>query len=228
MMLIGYLGAGENLNNQDAKDCMFELNDIVDGWNLEDNMIAYNNFINFPLDGKHKYTIGDGGDIDYTRPLSGIKSATFTREGVTYPLKSLTQKDYMELSLKNMVLDIPYFYYYNPTLPLGEIYVHPISSIGEINIMVQSFFNGFETLDDEIELPMGYISALRFTLAVRLGELFNLPTSESIQQLAVGAKAKIKSVNSVNKREHIKYDRTLQFMSGSNVGNYKRRFYGGY
>ena len=61
---IGALEAGENPTPEAAQDAFDMLNDIVDQWSNEDQMVFYKNEIVFPITaGQTQYTIGPGGQI---------------------------------------------------------------------------------------------------------------------------------------------------------------------
>ena len=80
---IGALEAGENPTPEAAQDAFDMLNDIVDQWSNEDQMVFYKNEIVFPITaGQTQYTIGPGGQIGAV--VTGyISGTTLTITGIT-------------------------------------------------------------------------------------------------------------------------------------------------
>jgi len=80
---IGALEAGENPTPEAAQDAFDMLNDIVDQWSNEDQMVFYKNEIVFPITaGQTQYTIGPGGQIGAI--VTGyISGTTLTITGIT-------------------------------------------------------------------------------------------------------------------------------------------------
>jgi len=80
---IGALEAGENPTPEAAQDAFDMLNDIVDQWSNEDQMVFYKNEIVFPITaGQTQYTIGPGGQIGAV--VTGyISGTTLTIIGIT-------------------------------------------------------------------------------------------------------------------------------------------------
>jgi hypothetical protein len=80
---IGALEAGENPTPEAAQDAFDMLNDIVDQWSNEDQMVFYKNEIVFPITaGQTQYTIGPGGQIGAV--VTGyISGTTLTNTSIT-------------------------------------------------------------------------------------------------------------------------------------------------
>lgn len=204
---------GENPTDQEAEDSLQTLNEIVDKWNIESLMITSTINYDVPLTGKKVYTMGPGGDIDVIRPPSGILQAYYlmptSNQEVSLPIEIITQGQYNGIAIKDLQITIPQMLYYNADYPLAHVYIYPISSVGKVVITVSDQFMGFSDLDAVIDLPPGYIKALRYNLAVELSTEYGRQLDERIESMAVGAKSFIKANNSTVKREILTCDNAL-------------------
>ena len=205
-MLIGVLGQGENPSDSEANDALQTLNEIVDKWNTEQLMIPFSSKINIPLIGKSMYTIGATGDSTDMRPLNGIISAFYEVNNVSEELKVLSIDEYNNITRKNYTGTEPRSVYYNGMFPNGELYVFPRSNAGKIVLNVSGRFALFDTLDDIISLPSGYIKALRNTLASDLCREYGKELTQDIVEAALGAKATIKATNAAQKKRLLRCD----------------------
>jgi hypothetical protein len=212
------LGEGENLTDQQANDALDTLNEIVEKWNNESLMIIGTNTIEFNLTNKKSYTIGTSGDIDTLRPPSGVMSCYYIMNGNTsVPIQLITEVQYNAITLKDLEINYPTMAYYSPSYPLAELFVYPISNEGKIVLTVSDQFIKFETLDTVIDLPSGYIKALRYNLAVEQAIEYGRVLSQDASALAVSAKAAIKVTNGSQRLEIMVTDPALRRSGGFNI-----------
>ena len=118
--------------------------------------------------------------------------------GLDYPVAILNVEDYEMIGLKTLNGPWPKALYYQPTETLGNLYVWPNPSQGEMHIFVDNLFTRFTTLNDIILLPQGYINAIRWCLAERLMPMFGKVSQVQIamiQQYAAQGKSTIKRTN---------------------------------
>ena len=110
----------------------------------------------------------------YQRPL-GIRSAyvrvnttsngiAITGGGLDYPVSVLNLEQYEMIGLKTLNGPWPKAIYYEPTETLGNIYLWPNPSQGQMHIFVDQIFSRFTSKFDNINLPQGYNMALRWCL----------------------------------------------------------------
>lgn len=144
----------------------------------------------------------------YQRPLT-IESAfvrvTTTSNGVPifgggldYPVAVFALEQYEMIGLKSLNGPWPKAVYYQPSELLGTIYVWPNPAQGEMHLFAYTQFQDFTGLTDEIQLPPGYVNALRFCLAERLMPMYgktNQLMMAKIEALAAQGKATIKRTN---------------------------------
>lgn len=144
----------------------------------------------------------------YQKPL-GINSA-FVRintnsngqnvpnGGLDYPIAILGLDEYEMIGLKTLNGPWPKALYYNPGDTLGNLFVWPNPSQGEVHLFVDTIFTRFTTINDVLAIPQGYNMALRWCLAERLLPMFgkvNQVQIGMITALAAQSKATIKRTN---------------------------------
>jgi hypothetical protein len=118
--------------------------------------------------------------------------------GLDYPVAILAVEDYEMIGLKTLNGPWPKALYYQPSDPLGNIYVWPNPSQGEMHLFADTLFTRYGTLYDTIVLPQGYSMALRWCLAERLMPMYGKASATQIQMItgyAAQAKATIKRTN---------------------------------
>jgi len=144
----------------------------------------------------------------YQRPLS-INSAfvrintysnnqPITNGGLDYPVAILNVEDYEMIGLKTLAGPWPKALYYQPSETLGNIFVWPNPSQGEMHIFADTLFARYNTINDPIILPQGYSMALRWCLAERLMPMYGKASATQIGMInayAAQAKATIKRTN---------------------------------
>jgi len=118
--------------------------------------------------------------------------------GLDYPVAVLNLENYEMIGLKTLSGPWPKAMYYQPSDPLGNIFVWPNPSQGEMHIFADTLFTRYGTVYDNIVLPQGYVLALRWCLAERLMPMYgkNDPaTMAMISKFAAQAKATLKRTN---------------------------------
>jgi hypothetical protein len=88
--------------------------------------------------------------------------------GLDYPVAIMNVEDYEMIGLKTLNGPWPKALYYQPTELLGNIFVWPNPSQGEMHIFADTVFSQYTSLNDSILLPQGYESCLEWCLAERL------------------------------------------------------------
>jgi len=118
--------------------------------------------------------------------------------GLDYPVAVLNLENYEMIGLKTLSGPWPKAMYYQPSDPLGNIFVWPNPSQGEMHIFADTLFTRYGTVYDNIVLPQGYVLALRWCLAERLAPMYgkNDPTAMAmISKFAAQSKATLKRTN---------------------------------
>jgi hypothetical protein len=147
-------------------------------------------------------------NLYYQRPLS-IDSAfvrintnsngvPIVNGGLDYPIAVLAVEDYQMIGLKTLNGPWPKALYYQPSETLGNLYVWPNPSQGEMHIFTDNLFQNYVSLQDPIILPQGYTMALRWCLAERLMPMYGKASPTQIGMInayASQAKATVKRIN---------------------------------
>ena len=118
--------------------------------------------------------------------------------GLDYPVAVLNLENYEMIGLKTLSGPWPKAMYYQPSDPLGNIFVWPNPSQGEMHIFADTLFTRYATAYDSIVLPQGYELALRWCLAERLMPMYgkNDPAALAmIGKFAADSKATLKRTN---------------------------------
>ena len=144
----------------------------------------------------------------YQKPL-GINSA-FVRintnsnginvqnGGLDYPVAVIGLDEYELIGLKTLNGPWPKALYYNPGDVLGNLFVWPNPSQGEMHIFTDTIFTRYNTMYDDLAMPQGYTNALRWCLAERLMPMYGKSNQTQIEMIfayANQAKANIKRTN---------------------------------
>lgn len=118
--------------------------------------------------------------------------------GLDYPLSVLSYDQYQMIGLKTLPGPWPKAIYYQPTETLGNIFVWPNPSQGELHLYATNLFTRYNTLYDSINLPQGFTNALRWCLAERLMPMFGKANPQQIamiQGYAAQSKSELKRTN---------------------------------
>jgi hypothetical protein len=118
--------------------------------------------------------------------------------GLDYPLSVLDYGQYQMIGLKTLSGPWPKAFYYQPTETLGNIFVWPNPSQGEMHLFADTLFTRYATLNDTMILPQGFTNALRWLLAERLMPMFGKINGTQLQMIgayAAQAKSELKRTN---------------------------------
>jgi hypothetical protein len=118
--------------------------------------------------------------------------------GLDYPVAVLGLDQYEMIGLKTLSGPWPKAVYYQPTQQLGNIFVWPNPSQGELHLFCDTQFSKFMALNNEINLPPGFNMALRWCLAERLMPMYGKTNATQIGMInayAGQAKATLKRTN---------------------------------
>jgi hypothetical protein len=146
-------------------------------------------------------TIGPTGDVVMTtRPLA-LESAGLLLAG-TAPRVEIERAVYTDamwnaIAVKDMTSSLFTGVYYTPAVPNGEIILWPVpdTAIHSLVIYRGEQVPPFANLSTSYVLPDGYVDALEFNLAVRLGPGSGVQVTPELQDLARSSLATIKRGN---------------------------------
>ena len=137
-------------------------------------------------------------DSAFVRINTNTNGVPIINGGLDYPVAILNVNDYEMIGLKTLAGPWPKALYYQPSEQLGNIFVWPNPSQGEMHMFADTLFSRYSTLYDTITLPQGYIMALRWNLAERLMPMYGKANPTQISMVAAyaaQAKATVKRTN---------------------------------
>lgn len=188
--------SSEALASDELADGTESLNELIDSWSnqklIQPALVEITHTLT-ATDGK--YSIGSGGDINTTRPLS-IESAWVRKSDLDYQIDVIENQEWATLYNKATTTTYPSKLYYRESYPLGEINLYPLPS--EANTLVLQVWSQISQITDmtaTLTLPPGFNRALKYNLAVELGPEYGVEASPTVKQIAVESKDWIKTAN---------------------------------
>jgi hypothetical protein len=140
------------------------------------------------------------GDFAFQRPArirrSFTRVTTSAATGLDYWFELVSFERYNEIGLKNVPGPWPYLASYQPTFPLGTLWVYPNPSIaGQVFLYTDLILSQFTSLTQLVNLPQGYNRALKKLLALELCPTFGKVPSPQLTLQAKEAKNLLKDQN---------------------------------
>lgn len=204
MKKAGVLGVGQTSLPEDTNDAFSDLNDMLGQWQRKRWLIVHLVDYSVTSSGAQSYTVGPGSvSFNISPRPDRIESAFFRQiissnpNQVDYPLTRIdAREDYNLIGLKQLS-SFPQYYFYDSGYPIGTLYVWPVpqASLYSIHITVKATLSQFTDLAQTISLPLEYMAALKFNLAVRLRQSYQLPPDPSLNGLATDALNVIRNAN---------------------------------
>jgi len=195
--LCGFLEDGETLTPQESADGLLRLQDLIEDWLNQDFMIFSHVNYTFNMSANvGVYTLGIGGTFNIAaRPLA-IRSGYTSLNGVDYPLLAIGNAEYNTIAIKSLTGSWPLVVGSDDGFPLISLEFWPLPAQNmtvtlNFDVPITSPVN----LSDSLSYPPGYAKALRYALAVELGEEFKTPVSDRVQKIANETMGNIKVGN---------------------------------
>lgn len=196
---LGAIGISETPTSAEAEDALRTLNQLLGTWRTESLMTyARNEEVFTYLPGQQSYTIGVGGDFNTTRPVRIDGAYARDQNGNDldiYVCRSF--QDYADIVSKNATSTLITAIYYDPTYPLGTIYVWPVMTNSSYSLVLWTWnvLAEYIDIDETISLPPGYERAMRSNLAVELSPRYGREPNPILLDTAQKSKDQLKRVN---------------------------------
>lgn len=178
-------------------DALTTLNQMMSLWSVSDNYVHAELDLTFAPTGAASYTIGtSGADVIAANP-NAILYAFLRKSNIDYPIAILnTFEEYQSIPYKT-VSTFPSYLYYNPTYPLGTIYLYPQpdAADGTMHLGVNAEFPIYSVAASSINLPLQYDMAIRFGLAEYLAIMMGRVPRPDINMMAKRALKMLKNNN---------------------------------
>jgi hypothetical protein len=156
----------------------------------------------------------------FVRVTTTSNGAPIYGGGLDYPVSVFSLEEYESIGLKQLNGPWPKGVYYQASELLGTIFVWPNPAQGEMHIFAYTQFRTFSNQTNAIELPPGYINALRWNLAERLMPMYgktNQLMMAKIEAFAAQAKSTIKRTN-MRPPQIARYPETLLMGKAKDAG----------
>lgn len=199
----GILGVGQTALAEDVNDAYSDLQDMLGQWQRKRWLIFH--LVDYSVTGTGDlyYTVGPGGQFNINPRPDKIESAFFRQlvqsqpNQIDYPLEIIeAREDYNMIALKHLQT-FPQYLFYDSGFPLGKAYPWPLiqSDLYELHLTVKDTLAQFTSLSQIISLPLEYFAALKFNLAIRLRQAYQLPPDPVLVGLAKDALNVIRNAN---------------------------------
>ncbi len=190
----GVLGEGETATAEMYADTFATLNQMLALWQVE-RLYVYGMVENsFAPSGAVSYTVGTGGDLNMARPDS-ITSAFWRLNSLDYPLRMISTFEEYETLCQKTQAGEPCLAFYQPSYPLGTLYVYPQPSTGTIHVISKVQFPTLATTASTITLPPEYIMPIRFSLAEYICLMSDLNIKPTLARMAFNARKVLRRNN---------------------------------
>jgi hypothetical protein len=198
----GVVGVGQTPLAEDANDALDLLREIAGTWNQEVFMCWRNVELIIPATGAASYAIPDRPprlDSAFARQAyqGSVPAITASTSPVDYQMAIIdSQADYNTISLKYLT-SFPAAVWYQSDYPTGMLTFWPVPVAGqyELHVFYRDALPAYTALTDPLGLPLEYIMALRYELALRIQLNYGLPANRSHVASLMGTKATIKANN---------------------------------
>jgi hypothetical protein len=194
---IHVLGKGQSLDADEANDAFLALNSMMSSWSAEGQLVFAETRETFPLTSAGIYTIGSGADFDTARPLKFL-NVFVTVGDIDYPLIEIDSTEYNSIAYKDITTGYPDCFYYDANYPTAKIYLYTKPSGGTITFTSVKPLTQFVSLDSDLSMPLEYVDALTYNLAVRLAPEYEREAAPTVKQIANQTKTTVMVQNKQN------------------------------
>ena len=172
-------------------------NELLDALNAENRAIYTRAFATFTLTANHQpHTIGlstNAPDFTVTvgRPVAIRGANLVLSNNIRSPLTLRDDDWWLDLRAPTITSAVPTDLNYRADWPNGSIYLWPVPTTAYSLELVTDTQLAQVASADTLDLPPGYIQALRLTLAELLAPAFGQTVSASTAQKAIAARARV-------------------------------------
>lgn len=195
LRLLGVIESGETPSDDELDDGLESVNAMLDSWRNDDLMCYALQEESLTLaDGDASYTVGSGGDLDTTRPVS-IEAAWIVDSDISYTVVIITDLEYAAIPDKTTEADWPDRLVYRPTMATGTIVVYPVPNATRTLKLLTRVPLTALTLADTVSLPPGWERAIKHNLAVEIAPEYQTSAPPGVERIAINSKRSIRKVN---------------------------------
>jgi hypothetical protein len=201
---------------------LFPAGTVIESWNAGLNTVTVSNNATNSSGIQDTFTYTTPGNLKMPRPLrfrNGFtRVTTSAASGLDYWFEFGTLDRYNEIGLKSVSGPWPYLAAYQPTFPLGTLWVYPNPQLsGQVFLYTDMILSEFTNLTQPINLPQGYSRALKKLWALELCPIFGKTPSPQLITQAKEAKNLLKSQNA-SPVITLRYDSDLIYSRHTDAG----------
>lgn len=182
LRLINAYASGEEPEPSEIDDTVEAGNIMIKAWQSEGIGIWKNTEQTLTLVGdQQSYTIGPGGDLDIARPTEVNYARLRIDGGSDIPVDIVPRNTYLSLATKTTDGKINQIYY-DPQTILGVLYVWPTADDTDDTLIItcRQPIEDLGTLANTIDIPVEYLRALKFNLALEIAPEFEINPSNLV------------------------------------------------
>lgn len=186
--------AGDALAPEDQTLLLYLLNEMLDEWNVRTPALYATQKPIFTLQTNHQpHTIGtaaNGADlvVSTARPTRILEANLIIGNNIRKPINIRDDQWWMSLQAPQITASISSDLWYSDDWPNGSIYLYPIITTAWRLELLLEFLLASVSAGDDFDMPMGYQSALRLSLAERAAPSFGQMTPVGLQSLMTRAR----------------------------------------
>ena len=186
--------AGDAQSPEDQTLLLYLLNEMLDEWNARTNALYATQKPIFTLTPNHQpHTIGVTANapdfvVSTARPAKILEANLIIGNNIRKPLNIRDDQWYLSLLAPQITASVISDLWYNDGWPNGSIYTYPIITTAWQLELLLSVLLANLAATDTFDLPPGYQSALRLSLAERAAASFGQLTAAGLQGLMLRAK----------------------------------------
>jgi len=217
--LSGAVASGDDPTADESSDGLLALNEMLDNWSEQGISVPWTLTDNFNLSpGTITYNFGPalpGAPATLTKPIhitdawlldEGSVSDPFDNDAQTYPFEIIDSGEYARIAQKGES-GRPSRGWYNYGEPNGTLVIdRDPDQVYSLIVISTKEINTFDSLSDTANMPLSYIRALRFNLAVELGGELGSPMDPRVLKVAGDSFKTIKNSNAARRIKTLTVD----------------------
>lgn len=196
MRLLGLINSGESPTSTESDDALIAINAMLDSWR-NDRLMTYalqdESLTLVAAD--FSYTIGSGGQLNTTRPVS-IESCYCRANSLDYPVRVIQFDEWNSIVDKTATSDIPEVVYYEPTMATGTLLVWPVPTTANVLHLTTRVPLTALVLGTTVSLPPGWEDAIASNGAIAIAAEFQIDPRQSVVKMSQDSLKGIKRINS--------------------------------
>lgn len=201
---------------------LFPSGTVIQSWNASANTVTVSNNATASSGIQDTFTYTTPGNLKMPRPLrfrSGFtRITTGNAAGLDYWFEFVSLDRYNEIGYKGVPGPWPYLAAYQPTFPLGTLWIYPQPAMtATVFLYTDMILSQFTNLTQAINLPQGYSRAFKKLLALELCPIFGKTPSPQLILQAKEAKNLLKAQNA-SPVITLRYDSDLVYSRHTDAG----------